>query len=213
MSELGDSFSKLLGRQPRDAELQQLYRVRDALGLRNNDSFWLILMALQHYLNLYEAFPKAIEKSAADTLKNLKATADATVRASVEASNEELAKAVAAAAREVADNTSRKQMWQWAGGSIAVAFLCVGVFGWYMHSSGKNSGYQAGYGVGYSEAKDEKAAAAWANTPEGRLAYKLAQVGSIKDLAQCNSQGWYVQKGVCFVGAAKDGNIYGWKLP
>ncbi|MEN1262998.1 hypothetical protein, partial [Pseudomonas aeruginosa] len=76
------------------------------------------------------------------------------------AAKADLAQAVAAAAQEVAHNTSAKQMWQWAAGCIAVAFLCVGLFGWYMHSSGKDSGYQAGYGAGYgagyTEAKDEK---------------------------------------------------------
>jgi outer membrane scaffolding protein for murein synthesis (MipA/OmpV family) len=107
-------------------------------------------------------------------------------------------------------------MWQWAAGCIAVAFLCVGLFGWYMHSSGKDSGYQAGYGAGYgagyTEAKDEKAAAAWANTPEGRLAYRFAQTGSLASLAKCDRPGWYVEKGVCYVKPASDGT-YGWRLP
>ena len=177
MSDLDDSFAKLLGRQPSDAERQSLYRVRDALGLKNNDALWLVLMALQHYQGQYEKFPQAIAQAAKDTLVNFKVTADATVKASAEAAKADLAQAVAAAAQEVAHNTSAKQMWQWAAGCIAVAFLCVGLFGWYMHSSGKDSGYQAGYGAGYTEAKDEKAAAAWANTPEGRLAYRFAQTG------------------------------------
>ena len=34
MSDPDDSFAKLLGRQPSDAERQSLYRVRDALGLK-----------------------------------------------------------------------------------------------------------------------------------------------------------------------------------
>lgn len=134
------------------------------------------------------------------------------MKASAEAAKADLAQAVAAAAQEVAHNTSAKQMWQWAAGCIAVAFLCVGLFGWYMHSSGKDSGCQAGYGAGYTEAKDEKAAAAWANTPEGRLAYRFAQTGSLASLAKCDRPGWYVEKGVCYVKPASDGT-YGWRLP
>ena len=197
MSELDDSFSKLLGRQPSDAERQQLYKVRDALGLKNNDALWLILMALQHYQDQYETFPKLIAQSAKDTLVTFKATADATVKASAEAAKADLAQAVASAAHEVAHNTSAKQMWQWAAGCIAVAFLCVGLFGWYMQSSGHDSGYNSGYGVGYSEAKDEKAAAAWANTPEGKLAYRFAQTGSLAILAKCDIPGCYIEKCVC----------------
>lgn len=102
MSELDDSFAKLLGRQPSDAERQQLYTVRDALGLKNNDALWLVLMALQHYQDQYERFPNAIALAAKETLANFKATADATVKASAEAAKADLAQAVALAAREVA---------------------------------------------------------------------------------------------------------------
>ena len=116
MSDLDDSFAKLLGRQPSDAERQSLYRVRDALGLKNNDALWLVLMALQHYQGQYEKFPQAIAQAAKDTLVNFKVTADATVKASAEAAKADLAQAVAAAAQEVAHNTSAKQMWQWAAG-------------------------------------------------------------------------------------------------
>ena len=213
MSDLDDSFAKLLGRQPSDTERQSLYRVRDALGLKNNDALWLVLMALEHYQGQYEKFPQAIAQAAKDTLVNFKATADATVKASAEAAKADLAEAVAAAARDVAQNTSRKQMWQWAAGCLAAAFLCFGSFGWFMHSTGSSSGYSLGYGTGYNEAKDEKAAAAWANTPEGKLAYRFAQTGNLNDLATCNGMGWRRENGVCFVQTAKDGKIYGWRLP
>jgi len=211
-NDIDQSFEKLLGRQPSDYEKQHLYRVRDALGLKNNDALWLVLIALQHYENLYEEFPRSIAQAAKDTLVNFKVTADATVKASAEAAKADLAKAVANAAQTVAHNTSAKQMWQWAAGCIAVAFLCVGMFGWYMHSTGKDSGYKAGYGAGYTEAKDEKAAAAWANTPEGRMAYRFAQSGELQMLARCNGKGWRIERGTCFPHPVEN-IIYGWKLP
>jgi len=213
MSDLDDSFAKLLGRQPTDAERQSLYRVRDALGLKNNDALWLVLMALQHYQGQYEQFPKLIAEAAKNTLMDFKATADATVKASAEAAKADLAQAVASAAQEVAHNTSGKQMFQWAAASIVVAFLCVGLFGWYMHSSGKDSGYQAGYGAGYTEAKDEKAAAAWANTPEGQLAYRFAQSGELQRLAQCNGKGWEIKNNFCYPFPVPNEGTYGWRLP
>lgn len=213
MNELDDSFAKLLGRQPGDAERQSLYRVRDALGLKNNDALWLVLMALQHYQGQYEKFPQAIAQAAKDTLVNFKVTADATVKASAEAAKADLAQAVASAAREVAHHTSAKQMWQWAGGCIAVAFLCAGLFGWYMHSSGERSGYNSGYRAGYAKAKDEQAAAAWADTPEGRLAYRFAQSGELQRLARCQGKGWKVEKGTCYPYPVLNGVPYGWKLP
>jgi hypothetical protein len=189
-SEISDSFAKLLGRQASDAERQQLYKVRDALDLKNNDALWLVLIALQHYQTSYEKIPNAITQASKTTLDNIKVTADAAVMASAEAAKADLAKAVASAAREVAHNTSAKHMYIWASSCIAIAFFCFAAFGWYMHKSGVESGYNKGYGAGYSETKDEKAAASWANTKEGKAAYNLSKVTSINDLKECRNTGW-----------------------
>jgi len=217
MSELDDSFAKLLGRQPSDAERQQLYTVRDALGLKNNDALWLVLMALQHYQDQYERFPKAIALAARETLASFKETADTMILASAEATKADLAKAVVKTAQDVANYTAQKQMWQWAAGCLAVAFLAFGLFGWYLHSKAYDAGYNSGYGVGYAEAKDEKAAAAWANTPEGKAAYRLAQAGSIGSLIHCNQPGWKSANGICYPSSFTKRNgsteIYGWRLP
>ena len=148
------------------------------------------------YQDQYEKFPKEIAQAAKDILDHFKITADATVKASAEAAKADLAQAVAATAQKIAHNTSTKQMWRWAAGCIAVAFMCFSLFGWYTYSSAKDSGYQAGYVAGYTKAKDEKAAAAWANTAEGKLAYRLAQSTSIKDLAKCTGPGCEKSRGI-----------------
>lgn len=212
MSDLDDSFSKLLGRQPSDAERQQLYNVGQALGIKNNDALWLILLALQYHQTQYSEFPALIQEAARDTLKNVKEAADAAMGASAGEAKAAMAEAVADAAQKVANNTSKKQMWKWAAGCIVISFLCVGIFGWYMHSTAYKAGLNSGYGAGYAEAKDEKAAATWANTPEGKSAYKLAQAGSISILVRCNQPGWMIENGACYAKAAADGKIYGWQL-
>jgi hypothetical protein len=172
-------------------------------------------MALQHYQGQYEKFPQAIAQAAKDTLVNFKITADATVKASAEAAKADLAQAVAASAKEVAHHVAGKEKLQWLVGSIAAAFITFGVFGWYMHSSGEKAGYNSGYGVGYTEAKDEKAAAAWANTPEGRTAYRFARSGELQRLARCSGKGWKVEKGnLCYPYAVSPTEgTYGWAMP
>jgi hypothetical protein len=213
VNDLRDAFTQLIGKQPSDAEVQQLYKVRDALGIKNNDALWLVLIALQYYEKQYEKFPRVIAKAAQDTLSNFKETADSVIEASAQAAKEDLAKAVAQAAQEVARNTAAKQMWQWALGCIAAAFLCFGAFGWYMHSSAYKAGFSAGYAEGYKKSVDEKAAASWANTPQGRLAYRFAQLGQLDALARCEGDGWRVENGACYPFPTKDGRTYGWRMP
>lgn len=136
MTDLDDSFAKLIGRQPSDAERQQLYNVRDALGLQNNDALWLILMALQYYQHQYEQFPTVIARASKDILADFKAAADATVKASAESAKAELAQAVATTAQEVAHHiaekevaaaTTKKAIWMVGGGLTGLAMFGMGV--------------------------------------------------------------------------------------
>ena len=79
---------------------------------------------------------------------------------------------------------------------VTVSSMFVGVATW-GYRVGRNSGFDAGRIAGYSVAHNEKAAAAWANTPEGQLAYGLAKAGSIRDLATCSGRGWRKEGSVC----------------
>lgn len=214
VKELQDSFAQLLGRQATDEERQHLYRVRDALGIKNNDALWLVLMALQHYQSQYEQFPRRIEQAAKEALIEVKTTADAAMQASAQSAKADLAQAVATTAQQVARHSAAKQMWQWATGCILLTTLAIGGLGFYLHSIGYNAGYDSGHAAGYAQAQDEKAAAAWANTPEGRAAYQLAQATSIRDLRSCHLPGWKIENGYCYpLVNPKDGKIWGWQIP
>lgn len=210
MSDLESSFALLLGKQPDDAAKQRLYRVRDALSLRDNDALWLMIMALEHYETLYEEIPQNIQKVAGATLSKLKEAAESSVKASAEATKKDLAEAVARASVEVAHSTSRKQARMWLGIGLGIATIALISVGWVAFEKGK----EAGLAQGYAEAKDEKLAAVWAGTVEGKLAYKLAKAdeGNIGALAGCTRPGWVKQKGVCYAEKSEDG-LYGWKVP
>jgi hypothetical protein len=212
MSELEDSFIRLLGRQPSDTERQQLYHIRDALDLKNNDALWLVLMALQYHQTLYAGFPELIRDAAAETLAQFQETADDVLSASKESAKADLARAVSAAARDVARLTALRQTT--ASITLCLAGCCavIGALTLYVHGASYDAGYQRGYAGGYGEARDEKAAAAWANTPQGKAAYRFAQQGGIDNLIKCDRPGWKVEDGVCYVRATADGSIYGWRV-
>lgn len=211
MSELDDSFAKLLGRQPSDKERQDLYRVRDALGIKNNDALWLILMALQHYESLYASMPTAIAKATQKTLDDVQETADAAMQTAATQAKAGLAKAVSETAQKVASQTASRQMWQWVAICIAGAAISFGSFGWFMH----HEGYKDGYANGDRIARQKIAAAAWATTSEGLSAYKMSQTGTLLEIETCNQPGWQVEQHgrVCIPSAMPGGTIYGWQLP
>lgn len=213
MSELDDSFARLLGRQPSDAERQQLYQVRDALDLKNNDALWLVLMALQYHHYMYARFPDLIKQAANETLRDFQQAADATFSASKEQAKAELAKAVSAVAQDVARLTARKQAAIWITTCLLACCTTFGAFGWYVQRGAYSAGYEKGYGKAYIDSRDEKATASWANTPQGKAAYRLAQAGDIDSLIRCDLPGWKIQQGICYVHPARDGSVYGWGIP
>lgn len=133
MNDLDASFEKLLGRQPSDTDRQNLYRVRDALGLKNNDALWLVLMALQSYDERYKAIPARIEKAAHDAAAGAAGQAQAQVNSAVAALvptvERAVEKAAAGAVQRVQLGTSFFSMW---AGTLMLA-LAVGL-GWVLGS-------------------------------------------------------------------------------
>lgn len=124
MSELNDSFSKLLGRQPSDTERQQLYKVRDALGLKNNDALWLVLMALEHYKGMYADIPASIQKAASAAALGAAAQAQAEVNRAVAALVPTVEQAVSKAASGAVSRVQLGQsMWTLWLGMVSLGFM------------------------------------------------------------------------------------------
>lgn len=162
MSELEASFTKLLGRQPTDADRQQLYRVRDALQLKDNDALWLVLMALQHYQTLYAGIPDSISEAARAAAGSSAAQAQSEISTAVAALVPTVESAVGkAAAGAVNHALNRVQL----GRSVFTAWLAMIVLGvafglgwlsganvwWWLHD-GTLSAYAfwnyTGFGIG-----------------------------------------------------------------
>jgi hypothetical protein len=82
---------------------------------------------------------------------------------------------------------------------------------------GQRAGWSSGHADGYQKARNQEAAASWANTPAGQRAYGLDQLGSLDMLALCKGDGWTTerQKGgtVCFPKTDAKGNLSGWYIP
>lgn len=211
MNSLEDAFTTLLGRQPGDAEKQALFRARDAFQLKNNDALWLLLAMLGHYETLYSKIPTLIAEAAARVTEKARTAAEAEFTAAGARARSEMAQSVAKAAREIADRATNTKRSQWIAACLIVAAAAFIVVGGWAFGAGRRSGLDAGRLEGYSTARDERAAVAWANTPEGQLGYALAKAGSLRELATCSGKS-FVQRGAgCYVRVG-NASIFGWKV-
>jgi len=82
---------------------------------------------------------------------------------------------------------------------------------------GQRSGWDTGHADGYQKARNQEAAASWANTPAGQRAYDLDRQGNLDLLTMCHGNGWTTERRksgtVCFPNADAKGNVTGWYLP
>lgn len=153
MSELDDSFAKLLGTQPTDKDRQDLYRVRDALGLKSNDALWLVLMALQHYQSQYETFPARIEDAARRTLQKFENAADERARAAAESARQQVVDAAARAAWDVVQKVETRERLKLISTTLATCVLCLTALVVLVHFKGEAAGYGIGYADGFKAAR------------------------------------------------------------
>jgi hypothetical protein len=113
-----------------------------------------------------------------------------------------------------ASKTEIRSSLLWTG---LTAFLIVLVAFGGGYFVGQRSGWDTGHAEGYQKARNQEAAASWANTPAGHRAYGLDRQGSLDLLTMCRGNGWTTerQKGgtVCFPYADAKGNVTGWYLP
>ncbi|WP_298702105.1 DUF6753 family protein [uncultured Variovorax sp.] len=202
-------MERLRGRELTDEEAGRLLHMQNLLGIDTNDALWVVMVALEHYQQLYEAMPRRIAAAGEMAVKQVKETADAVAAAAAASAQDDLSRELARSVKEVASQTARKQQWQWVAAGLTVAAVSTASAGW----MGFARGHEAGLALGYQEARNESAAAAWGATPDGRLAYRMANVGSLQQVARCTQPGWQVSDGVCFPKPAGDGNLYGWRLP
>ncbi len=149
----GALVQRLLGREPSGPELAEFVRVRDALGLRDNDALWLVLLALQHQRRQLETAiegqRRAFEQSVDRRLEETRHATDALIESAKTRFLEQFPAALKQAARRVAIkalgfNGPVVLSGPVAGVALALAGLgVVGAVG-LAYGLGERSGYERG---------------------------------------------------------------------
>jgi len=129
MDDIESSFKALLGRQPSDKEVERLYRVKNALNIRDNEAMWMILMALESYDTLYSKYPALIAGQVDVVIEKQRELIAEIVDAESKKALSTLSSAVAQTSQLVAmkvADTARWQAWGWVCvGLIAFGALCL----------------------------------------------------------------------------------------
>lgn len=203
------AFEAAFQRKPTADEVGRLERVMDVLDVRENDAIMTLMVVLEFYLGLYGSVPGRIEAAAKTAVGETKETTQKIAETAAQLAHGDLVEQLGKAVNQVASDAARKQQWKALGVGIAAAAISLLVTGWVCFDAGR----EAGYGAAIKVARNETAAAAWANTPEGQLAYRLALAGSLQQVARCSAPGWKIRNGACLPQADAEGTLHGWVMP
>ena len=203
------AFEAAFRRKPTAEEVERLERVMDVLDVRENDAIMTLMVVLEFYLGLYGSVPGRIEAAAKAAVGETKETTEKIAATAAQLAHGDLVEQLGKAVNQVASDAARKQQWKALGAGIAAAAISLLVTGWVCFDAGK----EAGYGAAIKVARNETAAAAWANTPEGQLAYRLALAGSLQQVARCSAPGWKIRNGACLPQVDAEGTLHGWVMP
>jgi len=129
--------------------------------------------------------------------------------------NESLKRAAGAAEKALqASKTEIRRSILWTALTALLTLLAASGGGYYL---GHRAGNEQGQAAGYQAARDEQAAASWANTPAGRRAYAFDQRGDLDMLAHCTGRGWKIEAhaggNACIPYAYDQRQISGWFIP
>ncbi|MES2258325.1 MAG: hypothetical protein V4724_07385 [Pseudomonadota bacterium] len=127
MLDVERSFERLLGRQPSDKEIQNLYRVKSALDLKDNDALWLILIALESYDTLYRRYPGMVNAEIQKTVDEQRAAIAVLADVETKKAIRTLAEAVNRASEAVALRLTQAS-WLQACGVMMLGMVVFGSF-------------------------------------------------------------------------------------
>jgi hypothetical protein len=211
VSDLEESFEKLLDRQPTDNERQRLYRARDALNIKPTDAVWTLLMVLEHYNTLYEEVPGHIAQAARNATETVRATAEAQAKAAREETKKGLMKAVTEAVRATAKQYARAEHFKWVSVAVSIVSITLLAVGWGENRRGQAQGLAAGESRAKAECAYATKLSSWALTPDGTRAFDLEKLGSLHDLVSCSGRG-LDRKGDWCVAQPERGKSYRWRV-
>lgn len=215
MADVRTAIGLISGGEPSPQQVQRVQAIAHSLDIPNNDPLLPILIALDSYHGVFSELPTKMQKAADAVTKEAAAKTTHQVNIGLVAAIHSMGPQIGEALTEHAKALNNVDRAKWFGGAAVVVIVALSLFGWLTHATGYSSGFETGQAAGHAAAADEKAMAAWANTEQGRMAFELAQNGSLDLVANCNGRGWKLSKGLCTPMPYTEGKeqfVAGWKV-
>jgi hypothetical protein len=182
MSSVENTFEILTERKPTDRERHTLYKMRDALGIKNNDAIWQILVVLEYYRSMYESIPEQIIDSAEQLLKGVKQNADKIIQSSMETYKADFSKSAITIVQSIARKVVTKNLIQWVCFLLFIVAMIIGTTIYITYEKAFINGVIIGNTEAHKYIKNENYKIEWGNSEEGTMAHEVAATGNLRKI-------------------------------
>ena len=197
MSDIRNGMKTISGNEPTAAQIARVTSIAHDFDIPKNDALFPLFVALDQYHGVFSELPEKMRLAADAVAKEAAENTKHQVNLGLVAAIHKMGPQIGYALVDHAKALNQVDRAKWVGGAVVVVVAAFAAFGWITHATGYSSGFEVGQAAGHAAAADEKAMAAWANTPQGRMAYELAKNGTLEMVGNCNGRGWELSQGLC----------------
>ena len=197
MGDIRNGMKTISGNEPTAAQIARVTSIAHDFDIPKNDALFPLFVALDQYHGVFSELPEKMRLAADAVAKEAAENTKHQVNLGLVAAIHKMGPQIGDALVDHAKALNQVDRAKWVGGAVVVVVAAFAAFGWITHATGYSTGFEVGQAAGHAAAADEKAMAAWANTPQGRMAYELAKNGTLEMVGNCNGRGWELSQGLC----------------
>ena len=197
MGDIRNGMKTISGNEPTAAQIARVTSIAHDFDIPKNDALFPLFVALDQYHGVFGELPEKMRLAADAVAKEAAENTKHQVNLGLVAAIHKMGPQIGYALVDHAKALNQVDRAKWVGGAVVVVVAAFAAFGWITHATGYSTGFEVGQAAGHAAAADEKAMAAWANTPQGRMAYELAKNGTLEMVGNCNGRGWELSQGLC----------------
>ena len=197
MGDIRNGMKTISGNEPTAAQIARVTSIAHDFDIPKNDALFPLFVALDQYHGVFGELPEKMRLAADAVAKEAAENTKHQVNLGLVEAIHKMGPQIGDALVDHAKALNQVDRAKWVGGAVVVVVAAFAAFGWITHATGYSTGFEVGQAAGHAAAADEKAMAAWANTPQGRMAYELAKNGTLEMVGNCNGRGWELSQGLC----------------
>lgn len=210
------AFAAFHKRNPSSDDMYRILGIIGPIGIGEDDTFAALIVYLDYVTESLKGIPTEFKENYDKGVEHYRQCLADRAQEIALATEKSVADTVEKLAEKSARAVSVRTLCLWIGGAIVAASIAVAGMGYFL----SERSFQAGYAAGVADQRDEEiniaARGTWAETDDGKDAFKLSRAGQLRMLLDCSGDGWQIRQDdsqrVCLPREAK-GGLQGWFMP